>query len=514
MRDLTTDKDTKQRNTDRRHPYIQADNAASLEVYRRLRQAVDECEPHAAPYLNVVAVFFHDLVFILTGYDLRLREIDSPYRPQTPAEWRPVKRLPYLDFADAENGIAPEAKIYGIIEPEVRRSRRWGSAISRVVGPLVGARRTVAIAKPSALNPRHLSSAIVQGRMQVTFPSPLPLAIPGLSRQMEHLDRCIEEMADALGWPGSPARVMEVVGRHIRALAVEGDPQPVSYQALICGSLAEPFNRLLAARARAAGVSVVEVSHGGGDGMYDEPLYGYGERSFATAVLGFGPAGGELLGAAEYVESLNEDPSYIESDEPGVKGLYQGPEVSQLGSLDGKRVFYVPTSFAGCTRYGPFHDIPDRMYLQWQEQVFRAFPDAVWKSHPKDATAHGLVPRGARRVVEVPFRDCLHEADVFVFDYLSTAFCLAAATSKPIIFLDIGLRNLSRAAEQAVADRCIAVQADPENPGDLKEQILSLRQKQCVNTFSSRFSLATSPSRSGGRVEAALEIVKRQLGNA
>ena len=509
--DLTTAKDTKKRNTERRHPHIEADNAASLEVYRRLRQAVDECESHAVPYLNVVAVFFHDLMFILTGYDLRLREIDGPYSPQTSAEWRPLKRLPYLDFSDAENGIVLEEKTYGLVASEIRRSRRWGSVLSRVVGPLVGARSAVAIAKPSALDPRKLVSAVLRGRMQVTFPSPLSLAIPGLSRQMEHLDRCIEEMADSLGWPYSPAGVQEVVGRHIRALAVEGDPQPVSYRALVCGSLAEPFNRLLAARARAAGVPVVEVSHGGGDGMYDEPLYGYGERSFATALLGFGPAGGELLEAAEYVESLNEAPWYVESDEPEIKGLYQAPEISQLESLDGKNVFYVPTSFAGCTRYGPFHDIPDRMYLQWQEHVFRAFPDAVWKGHPKDATTHGFVPKGANRVMKAPFRDCMREADVFVFDYLSTAFCLAAATSKPIIFLDIGVRNLSKAAEQAVADRCMVVKTDPENAGDLREQVMALSRKQCVNSFSTRFSLATKQSRTG-RVNAAVEIVKGPLG--
>ncbi len=512
MEDTKPDQTSTCQSKYRRHLYIAQDNAASLEIYRRIRQAVDECESHAAPYLNVVAVFFHDLMLILTGYDLRLREINGPYRPQMSAEWRPLERLPYLDFSDVEKGIVPEEKTYGLVPSEVRRSQRWGSALSRVIGPLVGARRTVAIAKPSALDPRQLVSAVLRGRMQVTFPSPLPLAITGLSRQTENLDRCIEEIADALGWPGSPARVIQVVGRHIRALAVEGDPQPVSYQALICGSLLEPFNRLLAARARAAGIPVVEVSHGGGDGMYDEPLYGYGERSFATALLGFGPAGGELPGAAEYVESLNEEPWYVESDEPEIKGLYQAPEVSQLGFLDGKKVFYVPTSFAGCTRYGPFHDIPDRMYLEWQEHVFRAFPDAVWKGHPKDATTHGFVPKGAKRVVKAPFRDCLREADVLVFDYLSTAFCLAAATSKPIIFLDIGVRNLSKAAEEAVSDRCIVVKTDPENAGDLREQVMALSRKQCVNSFSTRSSLATKPPRTA-RVDAVVEIVKGSSGN-
>ncbi len=74
------------------------------------------------------------------------------------------------------------------------------------------------------------------------------------------------------------------------------------------------------------------------------------------------------------------------------------------------------------------------------------------------------------------------------------------------------VRNLSKAAEQAVADRCIVVKADPENAGDLREQVMALGRKQCVNSFSSRFSLATKPSRSG-RVKAMVEIVKGPSGN-
>ena len=490
----------------RRHPYIEGDNTASLQVYRRLKQAVQECEPHAAPYLNLVSVFFHDLMWILTGYAVRVREVEGPYRPQTPAEWSPLHRLPYLGFLDVEKGVDPDAKTYGLIAPEIRPKRRWASTISRLIGPFVGARRTVAIGKPSALVPRDLVVAALRARMQVTFPSPAPLAIPGLSDQVQHLNRAIEAIFEECCWPASPKPVVEVVNRHIEALAVEGPADPVAYDALICGSLSDPFNRLLAARSRAVGVPVVQVSHSAGDGILDEPAFGYGERSFASAMLGFGPGGADLTATAEYAETLTESPVYFESDAPGIRGLYQGPEVPHLSSIDGKRVFYVPTAFAGNHRYGPFHDIPDRMYLAWQEALFREFPEAVWKGHPKVSTEHGLIPNGAKSISRAPLQQCLEEADVFIFDHLSTAFCVAAATSKPIIFFDIGMRNSSEGARRAMYDRCIYLETDPTDARDLRERVLTSGNEPAVNTFTDRFSLATSPSTSG-RAKATVTIV-------
>ena len=498
-----------------RHPYIEQDNAASLHIYRRLKEAVHECEPLAAPHLNVVAIFFPDLMRILTGYDLRVRELSGPYRPQAEAEFRPVKSLPYIGFSDVASGIDPDSKKYGLVAAEVPKKYRLVSAASRALRPVPGASGAIAIAKPSALDLRRLMSAMLKGLMRLTFPSPTPLAIPGLDDQLRCLGLRVEEISDDLGWSDSPAPITDVICRHIRALAVEGEPQRVNYQALVCGSLALGFNRLIAARTMAVGAPVVTISHGAGEGMHDEPIFGYGERSFATAMLGFGPAGMELSKSPAYARSLHQPPEYFESDAPDVLASYLGPEVDPLDSMEGKAVFYVPTSFSGNIRYGPFRDMPDRMYLRWQEALFREFPDATWKGYPEAAydrysTVRQLIPGSVKRISRVYLKDCLRQADVLIFDYVSTAFCEAAATSKPIIFLDIGLRNHSRAAQRAISDRCIYLRVDPENPGPLKEQILSLGQKSCVNTFSPQFSLATDGLHSG-RIAAALEVVRDLL---
>jgi hypothetical protein len=83
----------------------------------------------------------------------------------------------------------------------------------------------------------------------------------------------------------------------------------------------------------------------------------------------------------------------------------------------------------------------------------------------------------------------INEPDVFVFDYVSTGFTQAAATSKPIIYLDIGLRNLTPPAKKAVVERTLYVSADSSNPADALRLAFEQSSKKCVNRYSDNFSL-------------------------
>ena len=124
--------------------------------------------------------------------------------------------------------------------------------------------------------------------------------------------------------------------------------------------------------------------------------------------------------------------------------------------------------------------------------VLAAFPDAVLKLHPKSIVdpgdlglQHGLV-RGGN------LQDCMDVPDVFVFDCVSTAFTIAAATEKPIIYFDIGLRNFSPRGRQAVQDRCIWIEADPgaTSAKELLERVVAQQDVEKHNSFSGCFSLA------------------------
>jgi hypothetical protein len=113
---------------------------------------------------------------------------------------------------------------------------------------------------------------------------------------------------------------------------------------------------------------------------------------------------------------------------------------------------------------------PDKLYISWQEALFREIPGLVFKRHPKEFAAERL-PAGANRTAEGHLRDYLDDFDGFVFDIISGAAFEAAATNKPVIYFDIGLRNLTDVAERLVNERFIRIKVDPEHPVALRERV-------------------------------------------
>jgi hypothetical protein len=490
-------------------PYVAEDNDASLRVYTGLLEAMRACEASAAPYLNLVAVFFHDLMMIVTGVTLRARELRGPHPPLPTQLAHRFTHFPYADYADLDGGLDPDAKRY---EPQyffVPWKRKLVSAASGISG--LG-RPRVALGKPSSLDLNRLVPALLRRRLQLDFPEPAPMAIPGLHGQLDILLSHVEGILDRLGLERMASGFRQVVRRHILARVREGDPTPAHWDILIVGSITDPFNRLLAARSRAAGKPVVELTHGEGDGMLDEPVFGYGERTFATHVVGYGPAGRTLPKSATYATGLYDLPEYVESDSSVVRALYRPDAgVEATPPLDGARAVYVPTSFSGPNRYGPFRDMPDALYLAWQEALFREIPDAVWKGHPKERN-HALIPSTAAHTSRRPLGEYLVDADVFIFDYLSTALVTVMATSKPVVFFDVGLRNLSAEALTLLKERCTYVSVDPTRPDDLRDRTAAAAAAdgERTNRFTPEHALASGAG-GGSREQTLVDTIARVL---
>ena len=488
-------------------PYVAGDNEASLEVYTGLLRAVAECEASAAPYLNLAALLFHDLMMVITGAAIRARELSGPYPPPSMQIGRRFTHFPYVDYHDLQGGLDPDAKRYEPLNFFVPWRRKLVSAASGISG--LG-RPRVALGKPSSLDLNRLVPALLRRRLRLEFPEPAPLAVPGLHDQLDTLLAHVEAILAGLGLERLTASVLEALRRHVMARVREGTPPAARWDVLVTGSITDPFNRFLAARSRGAGLPVVAISHGETEGVLDEPLFGYGERSYATHLLGYGPAGRTLPENATYVRSLYELPEYVESDADTVRRLHRPDAgVEATPPLDGARAVYVPTSFSGPSRYGPFRDVPDALYLGWQEALFRELPDAVWKGHPKEHN-RALTPTNAAHTSRRPLPEYLETADVFIFDYVSTALATVMATSKPVVFLDIGLRNLGPDAMRLLKRRCTYVAVDPTAPLNLREQVAAASAGNRDNAFTAAHSLATS---GGGRdrQDVLLETIERIL---
>jgi hypothetical protein len=478
-----------------RSPYLAADNEAALDVIAELWRAVDRCAPHSAPYLNTAAIFFHDLTRILSGLLLRVREVEGPYRPPDETLAEPLSDYPYIGYRDVTSGIEPSQKNYVADADSLAARRRLLSFLGNMplrAGP------AVAVGMSCGWSLGRLWWKLVPSAGRILAPASVSLRIPELPRHLEILSEHVHALLERHKLAALARPVSDVVRRHIQTFAVPGSAPSPPWDVLITGSLTIRANRLLAALARANGIPVITVLHGEHDGFLDEPVFGYGERSFCTHLLGYGPAGRELPSRGLYARGIYETPVYEESSSDLIRRVYTSPDVPELGDLSDKRLLYVPTSFSGIRRYGPFRDMPDALYLRWQETLFRTFPDMMWKGHPKDRLA--LVPRGARHQTRQLLHECLDQADVLVFDYVSSALALGIATTKPLLFFDVGRRHLVPGALAQLPQRCIYVPVNPEQPGDLDAQVRAVSALGRHNSFVAEYSLA--------RVDAASSRLK------
>jgi hypothetical protein len=275
--------------------------------------------------------------------------------------------------------------------------------------------------------------------------------------------------------------------------------RPWRASALLAGSLVEPKARIAAARAKAEGIPVISVFHGESCGAHDEPVFGYGEKAFADVVVGYGELGCKLALDNQSSRSLYDAPiAYVPSASEKMCAIFSGNPIPPLAALKSPRFMYIPTSLTGDGRYGPYRDMHDVAYLEWQRGLMACIGQAapgrvIWKLHAKDRIKVEVSIPGVAAISDRFFEDVMDAADVFVFDYLSTAFSLAAATSKPIIYLDIGLRNLAPQAMEAIQDRCIYVRADPRQPEESFRKALELADKACLNRFTTSFCLPADP---------------------
>jgi len=269
-------------------------------------------------------------------------------------------------------------------------------------------------------------------------------------------------------------------------------------------------SRIVAVICRSEEIPIISIVHGEGDGLLDEPVFSYGERELADAVLGFGPFFREKIESYRFlIFSKGTIPHYICSNSSKIKKIYKTPYIIPVNSIEQKRIMYVPTSYSGVKlRYGPFRDMPDMMYLKWQEELLKSFPDLIWKGHPKEKGRRDLLPSNVKHISRKIFEDCFSDADVFFFDYISSAFYIACATDKPIVYFDIGLRNIAEPAWQLIKKRCAVIEVDDiDNPGYLERKVEEvIKGKAFYNEITKQCSL--SPGTDENRFRTLAKTIK------
>jgi len=243
----------------------------------------------------------------------------------------------------------------------------------------------------------------------------------------------------------------------------------IHQKGLIVGTRNHLQNRKLAANYLQQGLDVVAITHGEvSNAVMDEPPFGYSERTLCSTLIDYGT----------FIDSGKYNAPWIA---PKQTFYRTGALAKKVHRPAGDIVFpkktsaglYIPTTYHGNYLYGPFHAFEDASYQAWQKKLFTAIPGLTFKAHPKSQSK----PLDGVRVESRPLEKIMNQYDFLVFDYFATGSMLALMSCKPVLYCDIGLRNLHPDFLEDLKKRCEYVKIDnhDQSSGDLAEII----QNQC-----------------------------------
>lgn len=468
-------------------------NDISFVIYNTLLEAFHHCSSilsasRESKYLNLTAIFFHEILKILCGYYFKKYELDV-----IRSRFVGCRTYYQNNTFNGSVGILYSHVFDGKIDPTCWpwTTTSDGNSLTqqtikdnliKIRGLMAGVRgksRCLYLTPLYSLNRwnllRDLNTHANGFQWRLHLIKNISCCVPEFDKQCHALFKKIEEVPRRLArfllkCDPLPKGIYQILDRGFDRY-LRKRPSKMKNGVLLTGTLSNLVNRIPAAVAKSSGCQLVTVIHGDCFGALDEPIFGYGECTFADVIVGYGSEGGRIaLCNNKYSRPLfDETPIVCPTASDKVAGLFTGCPIPTLAHLESPTFMYVPTIFSGPLRYGPFRDMHDIAYFEWQKGLLEVLAKkfsgrVIWKGHPK--TEVESIPNipGVEEIREGFFEDVLERADVFVFDYLSTAFSLAAATNKPIMYFDLGLRNHHPTALQAIKARCLFAKANPTNP--------------------------------------------------
>lgn len=269
-----------------------------------------------------------------------------------------------------------------------------------------------------------------------------------------------------------------------------------NYDLVILGSLGKLNSRKIAMQSRLQNLPVIALAHGESMGHADEPLYGAVEQTFSDYYFSYGKKGSNDLQKGKFTKNLfSERSKIIPSNSNKVLKIYKTDEIIPIDNFDLKNIMYVPTCFNGCARYGPFRDIHDLAYLSWQYELIDSIKATIkpkklyLKYHPKGKMQFFIDIQGLEIIKSGDLLNLFDKADIFIFDFPGSAFWVTLATNKPVIFFDLGLKNLTRNAIDLIKKRCIYIKSDPSNGLEACKKIKNEIKEIKRNHFTKEFCL-------------------------
>ena len=478
-----------------------ADNKSCLRVYEAFIAAGNECSKLVENDNNIVRIFFHDLIKITTSYVLKKNSLNKLSDiPEWVISYKKNK-YPYISYNDVKNGIDIEEKIFNNYHRSFTTKLNLFKCVCYLLNKVSPNRNSLVVGTDIPI--RNISYFRLLLDFNLYFIKCSRINIICLNEQFSILNNYLENIFDSIANKEDVGKIKIIVKNHLSQF-IDKDHNEVLYQKynfLIIGSPGENINRVNSILAKRNRVPVISFMHGGGDQtMVNEPRIGYSENSFVDYIIGYGKLSLNHENNS-YLKSFTKQPTYIGSSYSKVNEVYKTKKIKKVESISEHKWMYVPDSGQIINNFGPYiASINIFVYFNWQKKLINSFPGLLYKKHPKgddlfrqisDEQLIDLIGRNFKdiSIINENFEETYNLCDGYIFDTVSTAFMIAVATDKPIIYFNIGKRKFTEYAEKLIKQRCLWIDITNGNSIDLADLGKILSTQDFVNNLTSEYSL-------------------------
>ena len=444
----------------------------SINIYHSLVTEYENNIKENGPYLNIFGIFMHEIMKYLTNYII-IENSNYNYNFEMD--------FPYLNT----KYIKQPFHVLSLNSKQITTNKQ--KLLKNIFKLSIFSKKNITICEDT---PSEVKKYLIKNifRFNISYTNRVKCFLPTKMSQINKLKDFLLEFCLKYKVLNHDIFIQNFI-QYIE-LYIQDNECEFNGEYFIGGSNSILSNRIMAAYFLANGKQVISLAHGEQDMLtLDDPYCGYADMSFCTYYISYGS---RCLTFNNYNTPLpGHKPTILRRNSEIVNNFYKNNSVD---SIDIKKpALYIPTSFSKNRRYGPFRDMDDEDYLSWQCEIFDKKRKIFYKGHPSNYFKPDFV-----NIDEMVYDNLkninFNEYGYIILDYMSTAFALAAASSIPIIYFNLGLMNISEDVIEDVKSRVFWVDIDLTN--DIKPQIESALltfikvRRNYKKNYTSQYSLA------------------------
>ena len=460
---------------------MRIEDKISIEIDQYFRLKFDELSNEVGPYSNIVGIFYHELMKYFTNYIIIKyskyefkHEIDFPCLNSNYCD-NPFE----LNFNDQDSNLQNNFTIHNYKLYLKRLLQNFGS-LTRYNKIRVG------ILYPKLTN--HLIDTSLSN-IRISIINNKKVFIYNYDYQISYLRDNIIELSQnhKINNPDIFSKnFINFISNRISKDKIKTD---CDY--LLIGSNGELNNRCNASNYLYEDKKVISLAHGHACAtVLDDPYIGYGELSYCTDYISYGS---RIIKEGFFNKSLQKRPNIHQRSSKIIKKYYSNDNIDIISNSENSKILYLSTELCGNRRYGPFRDIDDQIYIDFQKSIIRYDKNVFYKPYPNQKL---MININNNRVINNDLKniyETLEDYDLIVLDYFSTAFHLVCASKKPIIYFNLGLRNISSDVLEDIKKRVFYYDIDIENEFDIQIREAFndyyLSDNKYINNYTKNYSL-------------------------